>query len=298
MTQLKHHPNSFLNAAAAADFDRAEDERGVLNLNEAGRTVATQQALINRWNAGGAANRPPYLYKPAMPATTSNHVVNGGQAVDIANYNTFSAYCQQYGFVHSFPGSDPVHFDHFGVNPTTGHVNANDTIRDQQNFLASRGYNIGPTGADGIAGSYYKAAVKSYQSYLKQNYGYAGAIDGIWGAGTQTAHAKYVAALNAVIPPAPTAGNHTGTVADLGTLSDVRGLQKIAKLNGGNTGIDNRWGPESAKGMQNFLNAAYGGSLATWLRTKWGYKDADNIWGPNMKAAAARADAANYTALK
>jgi hypothetical protein len=61
--------------------------------------------------------------------------------------------------------------------------------------------------------------------------------------------------------------------------------------------MDNKWGGGSTNGFQAFLNQNYGGSLAAWLRSKWGYTDADDNWGPNMKAAAARAEAENYKAL-
>ena len=297
MAILTNHSGAFLNAAAAADFNRAEADHGVLQLNEAGRTVAKQQSYIDRWAAGGAANRPPYLYRPANPATSSNHVTNGGQAVDIANYRVFAKYCENYGFVQSFPDSDPVHFDHRGTSKTGGTV-PNPTTRERQAWLISLGYDLGPSGADGDNGVMTKAGYAKYQTFLRDNgFGYSGKIDSLWGPIMQSAHEKYVASRNAAPKPAVVSG-HTGTVADLAGLSDTRGLQKIAKLYGYAGGEDNKFFAGSQSGLQSFLNKNYGGSLATWLRAKWGYKDADDIWGPNMSAAATRANAANFTALK
>lgn len=303
MTALKHHPQFWLRNDAAAAFDKAEDEHGILTVNSAGRTVAEQQAFINRWNAGGTLNRPPYLYKPAMPAPASNHVKDGGIAVDVHEYAKFAAYSAAYGFIHSFPSSDPVHFDFHGLTPT-GSVGFSQVTKDRQSWImAHPGISVGPTGADGLQGPATVNGYKEYEAFLRDNgYGYAGAIDGIWGSQLQAAHQKYVNALNAAVPPVapPPAGStgHKATVADLMTLSDIRGFQKIARLNGGATAIDNKPGPKTIKGMQTFLNVNYKGSVALWLRAKWGYKDADDIWGPNQKAAAVRANAANFTALK
>ncbi|QDF15948.1 metallo-endopeptidase [Microbacterium phage Alex44] len=139
---------------------------------------------------------------------------------------------------------------------------------------------------DGYRGGFTIAAIKRYQTFLGVK------ADGVWGANTQAAHQKYYDSLQT---PAPS--GHVGGVNDLASIGDVRGLQKIAKLYGYAGRIDNDWGDGSKRGFQRFLDQNYGGSLATWLRSKWGYKDADNIWGPNMKAAAARASVANMAAL-
>jgi peptidoglycan hydrolase-like protein with peptidoglycan-binding domain len=128
-----------------------------------------------------------------MPATASNHVKNGGQAVDIANYRTFAAYCGQYGFVHSFPSSDPVHFDHVGLAPS-GNPGANQVTKDRQNRCLQLGISVGPHGADGIEGKDTKAAYKEYQLRLVP-YGYpATMIDGVWGPKMQAAHEAMLAA--------------------------------------------------------------------------------------------------------
>jgi len=99
-------------------------------------------------------------------------------------------------------------------------------------------------------------------------------------------------------PSAPAPSYHTATVEDLMSLSNIEGFQKIARRNGGATAVDNKPGPKTRKGLQTFLNVNYRGSVANWLRSKWGYKDRDDLWGPNMKAAAERANAENNRVLK
>ena len=72
---LINHPGYWLEAGAADSLARLERDHGVININSAGRTEGGQQGLINRWDAGGWQNRPPYLYEPARPARTSPHVI-------------------------------------------------------------------------------------------------------------------------------------------------------------------------------------------------------------------------------
>ena len=308
MTNLKNHTSSWLRADAAAAFDKAEADHGVLFVNSAGRTEAQQQQLIDRWNKGGTANRPPYLYQPAIPASSSEHVKNGGVAIDVKDWSKFAVYAGDYGFTHPYPGEDPVHFEFTGVN-TSGQFDQ--ATQDRQNFLnAERGANLVP---DGKEGPLTKAEYEKYQTFLRA-YGYTGEIDGIWGDGTQTAHDKYWHELNDPAPapsvpepnptptpapiPTPAPQYHTGTVADLATLADSRGLQKVARLYGYKGLNDNVFGEKSQTFFQHFLNTMYEGSLANWLRSRWGYQDADDLWGPNMIAAAVRANAANWAQLR
>lgn len=42
----------------------------------------------------------------------SNH--EGGRAIDTSNYNYWNAALSAHGWVHSYPSSDPVHFDYKG----------------------------------------------------------------------------------------------------------------------------------------------------------------------------------------
>lgn len=170
-------------------------------------------------------------------------------------------------------------------------------VANEQSWMnQSRGEKLVVDGLLGGANSFTRAAIKRYQTFLKASYGYTGAIDGDWGAGTQAAHAKYYNAWMASLPK-PNPSYHTATVADLRSLPYTNGLQKIAKLYGYTGKIDNDFGPGSQAAFQKFLNQNYGGSLATWLRSKWGYKDGDNLWGPNMAAAASRAENANWKQL-
>lgn len=260
MAILRNHPGFWLRDDAAAAFDKAEAENGTFTVNSAGRTEAQQQSLIDRWNQGGVYNRPPYLYKPASPAKTSNHVINGGVALDIGDWRRFAQVCERYGFRHSYPDSDPVHFDFVGGS-TAGGSNGtfNQTVQDQQNWLISRGYNLGPTGADGIAGPKYAAAVQSYQTFLRA-YGYTGDIDGQWGPGTQAAHNAYYAAVN-----------------NASEELKARQVWLISRnYNLGSTGADGIWGPSTEaafKQYQEFLRA-------------FGYDgDIDGQWGPGTQAA-------------
>lgn len=67
---------------------------------------------------------------------------------------------------------------------------ASEKVRREQDFLnQARGENLV---VDGKRGSKTIAAYKRYQVFLR-GYGYKGAIDGAWGAGTRAAHAKYYA---------------------------------------------------------------------------------------------------------
>jgi hypothetical protein len=114
MSTLANHPGFWLRDDAAQAFDRAEKDHGVFQVTSAGRTLAEEQALDARWLAGGAANRPPYLYMPAFPPENSNHVANGGIAVDLADWQRFLPVCADYGYTHPY-GWDVVHFEYHGT---------------------------------------------------------------------------------------------------------------------------------------------------------------------------------------
>lgn len=157
---------------------------------------------------------------------------------------------------------------------------------------------------DGVFGDLTKAAYKRYQNFLKR-YGYSGLIDGLWGPRMQTAHAKYVKALNAAKPkpkPAPKKSNPFG-------IPSAEGLQKVAKLYGYTGKIDDVWGKGSAAGFAAFLRKSYGyygndvlgprmwAAIARWLRARYGYVGNDQP-GPNMRAALRRANDKNDRELK
>jgi hypothetical protein len=111
MATLKNHPSFWLRDDAAASLARIEADKGIISINSAGRTVADQQQLLNRWARGGKLNRPPYLYQPQAPASRSNHVQNGSVAIDTSHINHMLTYGREYGWTRPFAG-DPVHFEY------------------------------------------------------------------------------------------------------------------------------------------------------------------------------------------
>ena len=168
MASLKNHPGKWLRDDAAAAFNEAEDKHGIFTVNSAGRTVAEQNELIRRWKVGGKYNRPPYLYQPAS-VEGSNHVRNGGVAVDIQDYNRFKAIAANYGFKW-LGSSDPVHFDFVG-RPGGGSASTSDLVKAEQNFLnIVQGEKLQ---VDGIRGPATIAAYKRYQQYLASRGWYA-----------------------------------------------------------------------------------------------------------------------------
>lgn len=295
MAVLKNHPGMFLNGAAAASLARVEDEKGrAIGISSAGRTPAEQQALINRWARGGAANRPPFLFEPARPASASPHVRNGGEAIDVPNEADrawMKIHAVDNGWSFPIP-SDRVHAVYNPANDRAANAVSSGDVdtRNRQTFLNTIGYSLK---VDGIEGFETDQAIRGYQSDLTHQGFYRGAIDGIWGPQMETAHAAWVHANAKPAPAAPAAaapaGNRFG-------LADVTGLQKVAKLHGYTGSIDNIWGSGSQAGFDRFLAKNHKGSLAVWLTRKYGYTG-NSVYGPDMRAALARANAANKAAL-
>lgn len=116
------------------------------------------------------------------------------------------------------------------------------------------------------------------------------------------------AAVPGTAPAAPATPASTPVSSNPFGIPSVRGLQKVARLNGYKGAIDNDWGAGSAGGFASFLRRYYGYSgnntlgpvmwkaIARWLRVRWGYKGND-VPGPVMRARLAEADAANERAL-
>jgi len=293
MATLKNHPGFELRDDAAEAFDKAEADHGNFIVNSAKRTVAYQQGLIDRYAKGGKYNRPPYLYRPANPPESSDHVKNGGIATDLTDWRRFAAVAEDYGFIHPYPDGDPVHFEYVGGKKPK----RSKTTLARQEFLNSIGFTLVE---DGIEGDLTHAAYKEYQTVLKGKGWYSGKIDGIWGKGTEAGHKKDVASRKPT-PPKPKPSNPFG-------ISDARGLQKISRLYGGHTAIDNDWGAKSADGFTQFLRRNYGyhgndtlgpvmwTAIARWLRTRWGYKGNDTP-GPVMRKSLTKANKANYKQL-
>lgn len=299
MAALKNHPGLWLRDDAAAAINALEDKYGVIRINSAGRTPAEQNELIRRWDQGGWQNRPPYLYEPARPVERSNHVANGGIAVDVYNYTSDRAKLNEFGFQWYGP-SDKVHytFTGWGGNTPAG----DEATRQRQAFLKSRGWNLD---VDGRQGAVTTQAYKEYQQYLQGRGWYSGAIDGQWGAGTQSAHEKFWAELNAAPAPSgggsvPSAlrwygiqamlkgtGRYSGGIDNAPGGGTIRGFQDFLNDSGYSAGsVDGIWGPGTAKAAQR------------WLKARWGYTGAiDGAFGAGSNAAWQRAETANWNAF-
>jgi hypothetical protein len=79
---------------------------GTISINSAFRTLA-QQVLLYRWYQAGQCS----IGLAAVPGN-SNHET--GIAIDVANYAGALTTLGNHGFSHSYPTSDPVHFDYTG----------------------------------------------------------------------------------------------------------------------------------------------------------------------------------------
>ena len=196
-----------------------------LQVNDGGgtRTNEEQWKLYNEYLKGGTlAAKPP----------NSDHEEDGPsgpRALDIsdtgsdAGVMTAGSYranllknnCGRFGFApdgYYFSQIEPWHYKYTGPLDGSGSNSGtsesfDQTVQNEQAWLISRGYNLGPSGADGIKGAATVAAYQQYQIFLRDNWGYTGDIDGDWGNGTQQAHQRYYdsvqAALNNGVPPYP-----------------------------------------------------------------------------------------------
>lgn len=256
MTDLKNHPGMWLNDAAAAAFNAFEDKHGVVVLNSAGRYEWEQQGLINLWHS---PNRPSWLFRPAEPAKTSPHVRNGGEAIDIRDFNTWKDELAEFGF-QWYGDTDPVHFNHNGdrrwINGGGDTSTFSQTVANEQNFLnTTRGEALD---VDGIRGPKTIAAYKRYQQYLASRGWYSGAIDGVWGSGTQAGHSNFYnewAAGQAVTYPRDSFAEY----------------QQALNKFGYGLAVDDVWGPKSSNALADF-QAKHGLVV-------------DRMVGPNTRAA-------------
>ena len=202
---------------------------------------------------------------------TSNHEIQGNKAaVDLRDSgpdagvtvagskrsNWLRANCSKYGLVASgFSFGEAWHYDVLniwgaGVSGSGGSP-VSSSVKSNQTYLIQIGYDLGPSGADGIAGPKYKAAVKAYQTLLASFRYYTGAIDGEWGNGTQEAHKKYVSKIK----------------------SEQKWLNSIKIDVGAEDGIAGKKYVAGVKSYQKIL-------------TKYGYSGAiDGVWGPGVQAA-------------
>jgi MYXO-CTERM domain-containing protein len=93
----------YLEPKAAADLEAAAKSLG-LDVTSAFRTLA-QQYLLYQWYQSGTCG----ISLAAVPGN-SNHET--GTAVDLSNYGAAISDMQSNGWTHSYPSSDPVHFDY------------------------------------------------------------------------------------------------------------------------------------------------------------------------------------------
>lgn len=242
---LSNHSGMFLNQQAAPSFERMEAAYGrAFAISRAGATETSQQALINRWDRGGPANRPPYLYAPYRPASESPHVKNDGEAADFTNAaeRAWIKDHPEFGWVFNV-ASDVVHAIYVrSRDQYAGGTPVNSKVKTQQAFLnAHRGEKLV---VDGIRGPLTIAAFKRYQAFLKSKNWYAGAIDGIWGTGTQIGHGHYVDSLSHPTQP-PVGAPPTGPNA-------YRVIQTQLNKFGYGLKVDNIWGPKSHNALGDF----------------------------------------------
>lgn len=152
MASLKNHPGMWLRDDAAAALNALEDKYGVIRINSAGRTVAEQNDLIRRFDAG-----EPGIYIPARPAETSTHVRNGGEALDVYNYTDDRAKLEEFGF-EWFGPRDKVHYTFrgwAGANSAIGattRLKGTAWVRSVQDKFRRLGHDLGKGGVDGIDG--------------------------------------------------------------------------------------------------------------------------------------------------
>jgi hypothetical protein len=98
-----------LQSSAADSLEAAAASVGdYITLNSAFRSSA-EQYILYRWYQRGQCD----ISLAAAPGS-SNH--EGGRAIDTSYYSYWNGPLSAYGWVHSYPSSDPVHFDYSGAS--------------------------------------------------------------------------------------------------------------------------------------------------------------------------------------
>ncbi|AYN56906.1 lysin A [Microbacterium phage Armstrong] len=246
----------------AADFDRLnaafKQAFGLdLIVSSGTRTRAEQQYLYNGW-----INRLPG-FNLAAPPGSSNHEESGPVgpiALDIRDTgrdagvltigsvrnNWIRDNGPTYGFELAglnFNPKEPWHIERRypgGKGGSTASVD--NVVTLEQNFLnVARGEHLA---VDGIRGPATIAAYKRYQEFLRA-YGYTGAIDGIWGGGTQAAHAKFYAEWDA------RRNQSTKSPKSAGELN-YADIQTALNKHGYGLAVDGIWGPKSSNALADF----------------------------------------------
>jgi hypothetical protein len=96
--------NMLQSSAADALAQAAASANDYITLNSAWRSSA-EQYMLYRWYQKGMCG----ITLAAKPGQ-SNH--EGGRAVDTSNYNYWLNTLAKHGYAHTYPSSDPVHFDY------------------------------------------------------------------------------------------------------------------------------------------------------------------------------------------
>lgn len=266
MARLKNHSAAYwLNDAAAAAFNRMEDEQGFIDLSSAGRTVQEQQEAINRWDRGGAANRPPYLYEPARPASTSNHVKNGGVAFDTGEWRRVAGFAGRYGFSHPYPNSDPVHFEYVGGGSSGGGGGESANVgAGQRTAKAVVNRRTAPSASAGIAGDPLQpGAIGNFTGWkngdnVEGNSVWYQGISGDWfwsGGFHEGANGSGLKDLNEAAP------------------APVGGSQR--KVNGGSS-VNGRTAPNTGASIAQSLDAGTVGDFKAWVEGQ--SVEGNNVW--------------------
>lgn len=214
---LKNHPGMWLRDDAADAINALEDKYGVIKINRAGVTEAQQQEVIDKWDRGERAG----LFAPARPASTSGHVKNGGEAVDVYNYTSDRAKLVEFGFEWYGP-SDPVHYTFKGRGDTSvGRVTVNRSVSAIQELVGAK--------VDGKYGPETTAKVRAWQAPRGL------VADGIWGPNSD--------ALG--FPPARPSSKSAGEL----TYADI---QAALNRHGYGLVVDGDWGPRSSGALADF----------------------------------------------
>ena len=99
--------NKLQSSAASSLAAAAKAKNDYITLNSAWRSAA-QQYLLYHWYQNGKCG----IGLAAHPGS-SNH--EGGRAIDTSYYSYWQSALEHQGWVHSYPSSDPVHFDYSHV---------------------------------------------------------------------------------------------------------------------------------------------------------------------------------------
>ncbi|CAM9281871.1 unnamed protein product, partial [Ectocarpus fasciculatus] len=101
-------PCQLQTSAADSLASAAQSKNDYITLNSAFRSSAAQYLLYNWYNKGICG-----IGLAASPGS-SNH--EGGRAIDTSYYDYWLSTLQNYGWTHSYPTDDPVHFDYYAAS--------------------------------------------------------------------------------------------------------------------------------------------------------------------------------------